>query len=107
MRSILHGHVKDRKKNADGVVCRLIATPGRSPETAFDPPSKVLRVGDPSTSGAGRVTSVAMFLHEVGREENSAAIVVRVRPSVAVRCEEVLGKVEAPIDFLLRLARRA
>jgi hypothetical protein len=102
---------KTEKKPPMQSFARLIATPGRSPETAFDLPSMALGVGDPSTSGAGRVevgvTRVAMFLLEVGRGEDSVSIVVRVRPSVAVRWEEVLGKVEAPIDLLLRLARRA
>lgn len=82
---------KTAKKPVMQSFARLIASPGRHQETAFDLPSRALCVGDPWTSGAGRVeldvTTASMFLLDVGFGDDNAAIVVRARPSVAVRWE--------------------
>lgn len=69
----------------------LIARPGRAGEMVFDLPSRALCIGDPMTDFGGRVVlgvdRVSIFLLDVGSGEDTAAIVVRVRPSVAVRWE--------------------
>lgn len=72
-------------------LARLIARPGRAGEVVFDLPSRALSIGDPMTDFGGRVVlgvdHVSIFLLDVGSGEDTAAIVVRVRPSVAVRWE--------------------
>lgn len=79
------------KKPPAQSLARLIAKPGRAGEAAFELPSRALRIGDPWTEGAGRVElgvdRVSIFLLDVGFGDDRAAIVVRVRPSVAVRWE--------------------
>lgn len=72
---------------------RMIARSGRRRETVLDLPSRAVRIGDPVTDQGGRVelgvASAAMFVTSVGfgEDEDNAAIVVRARPTVAVRWE--------------------
>lgn len=72
-------------------LARLIAKPGHTGEMQLDLSSGALRIGDPLTDGGGRVElgvpRVSVFLLDVGFGEASAAIVVRVRVSVATRWE--------------------
>lgn len=70
---------------------RMIARPGQPDETLFELPSRAVCVGDPVTDQGGRVelgvTSAAMFVLDVGVGEDTEAIVIRARPTVAVRWE--------------------
>ncbi len=70
---------------------RLIALPGRRPESVIELPSRAVRIGDPLTDNGGRVAlgvdSVSAFLLDVGFGEQNTSIVVRARPTIAVRWE--------------------